>query len=153
MEWFREHMWETWLGLSLLLGVAEMFSLDLVLLMLAVGGLVGMFTALFGLPFALQVVAALMASGAMLALVRPNIVKKLHGGPELRLGAGKLVGMQGVATSDISALSPGRIKVDGESWSARPLDETITITAGETVDVLQIEGATAIVHPLPRLDS
>ena len=35
-DWLREHMWEAWLGLAILLGVAEMFSLDLILLMLAV---------------------------------------------------------------------------------------------------------------------
>ena len=153
MEWFRDHMWETWLGLSLLLGVAEMFSLDLVLLMLATGGLAGMLTALLGGPLAAQVMVAVVTSAAMLFLVRPGVVKRLHAGPDLRLGPGKLVGMQGVSTSEISALTPGRIKVDGESWSARPFDETLTIPAGETVDVLKIEGATAYVHPVPRLES
>ena len=31
MDWLRDHAWETWLGLAIVLGVAEMFSLDLVL--------------------------------------------------------------------------------------------------------------------------
>ena len=153
MEWFRDHMWETWLGLSLLLGVAELFSLDLVLLMLATGGLAGMLTAILGAPLTAQVIVAVAISALMLFLVRPNVVKRLHSGPELRLGPSKLVGMQGISTSEISALTPGRVKVDGESWSARPFDETITIPAGETVDVLRIEGATAFVHPVPRLES
>ena len=35
MDWIRDHLWETWLGLSIVLGVAEMFSLDLIFAMLA----------------------------------------------------------------------------------------------------------------------
>ena len=31
MDWIRDHLWETWLALSIALGVAEMFSLDLIL--------------------------------------------------------------------------------------------------------------------------
>lgn len=152
MEWFRDHLWETWLGLAVLLGVAEMFSLDLVLIMLAVGAVAGMAVALVGAPFALQALAAAGASIAMLAVVRPSIAKRFHGGPELTLGHGKLVGRRGVVTEEITGLQTGRIRLEGEIWSAAPYDETLIITAGETVEVLQIRGATAYVHPVPRLD-
>ena len=40
----------------------------------------------------------------------------------------------------------------GEIWSAQPYDETLTIEPGETVEVFEIRGATAYVHPIPRLD-
>jgi membrane protein implicated in regulation of membrane protease activity len=39
------------------------------------------------------------------------------------------------------------VRIGGEEWSARPYDETLTIPKGTTVDVLQIEGATALVYP------
>jgi hypothetical protein len=58
MDWFEAHLWLAWLGLGITLGVLEMFSLDLILLMLAVGSFVGMATALIGLPIAVQVLAA-----------------------------------------------------------------------------------------------
>ncbi|WP_295657701.1 NfeD family protein [uncultured Nocardioides sp.] len=153
MEWFREHAWETWLGLAILLGVAEMFSLDLILAMLAAGALVGMVTGALGLPVALQVLAAAAASVAALAVVRPTMVKRFHGGPELSLGHGKLVGRQGIVTEHISGLAPGRIKLAGELWTAEPYDDTTSIPAGETVEVLEIRGATALVHPVARLES
>lgn len=153
MEWFREHAWETWLGLAILLGVAEMFSLDLILAMLAAGALVGMVTGALGLPVALQILAAAAASVAALALVRPTMVKRFHGGPELSLGHGKLVGRQGIVTEHISGLAPGRIKLAGELWTAEPYDDTTSIPAGETVEVLEIRGATALVHPVARLES
>lgn len=152
MDWLGDNVWAAWLGAAALLGVAEMFSLDLVLIMLAVGAAAGMVTALVGAPFAAQVLVAAGASVAMLAVVRPTLAKRFHGGPELSLGHGKLVGQQGLVTEQITGLQHGRIKLGGEIWSAAPYDETITITEGETVEVLQIKGATAYVHPVPRLD-
>ena len=153
MDWIRDHLWETWLALSIALGVAEMFSLDLILAMLAAGAAIGMIAALVGLPVIAQVVAALVASVAMLALVRPAFVKRLHSGPELALGHGKLVGTRCVVTEDITGLAAGRIKAGGETWTALPYDENLRIAAGETVEILQIKGATAYVHPVASLES
>ncbi len=90
---------------------------------------------------------------AALALVRPSMVKRLHGGPELALGHGKLIGRQGIVTDEISGLAAGRIKLAGEFWTAEPYDDTTSIPAGETVEVLEIRGATAVVHPVARLES
>ena len=150
MDWIGDHLWQTWLALSIALGVAEMFSLDLILVMLSVGAVVGMTAALVGLALPIQILAALAASVAMLMLVRPSVVKRLHGGPELSLGHTKLVGTQGVVTSEISALSPGRIHAGGETWSALPYDEGLAIAEGETVEIFEIRGATAYVHPVAR---
>ena len=152
MDWIRDHLWETWLGLSIVLGVAEMFSLDLILAMLAAGAVIGMVAALLGLPVVVQVLAALGASIAMLAFVRPAFVKRLHSGPELALGHGKLVGTRGLVTQEITGLAAGRIKVAGEIWSALPYDEHLKIAPGETVEILQIKGATAYVHPVGTLE-
>jgi membrane protein implicated in regulation of membrane protease activity len=152
MDWLRDHAWETWLGLTILLGLAEMVSLDFVLLMLAGGAAVGMIAAMVGAPVALQVVLASVAALAALLLVRPNVVKRMQTGPDLALGHGKLVGQQGLVTQRITAMDPGRIKLAGEIWSAQPYDETLVIEPGETVDILQIKGATALVHPVPRLE-
>ncbi|MDR7254088.1 membrane protein implicated in regulation of membrane protease activity [Nocardioides sp. BE266] len=152
MDWIRDHLWESWLALSIVLGVAEMFSLDLILAMLAAGAVVGMLAAIIGLPVAVQVIAALAASVAMLSLVRPAFVKRLHSGPELALGHGKLVGTRGLVTEEITGLAAGRIKAGGEIWTALPYDENLRIAPGETVEILQIKGATAYVHPVATLE-
>ncbi len=144
--------WQVWLGLGILLGVAEMFSLDLVLIMLAAGAFAGMTTAAFGAPLLLQFLAAVGASVGMLALVRPNLVKRLHNGADLQMSHGRLVGQQGTVTEAVSSLATGQVRLAGELWSAAPYDETLTIAAGETVEVLQIRGATAYVHPVARLE-
>ena len=153
MDWISDHLAAVFLGLAIVLGVAELASMDLILLMLAAGALAGMVTSLAGAGFVLSALVAAGAATACLALVRPALVKKLHSGPELQLGHGKLVGAQGVVTERITGLQAGRIKLAGEFWTAAPYDDTRSIEAGETVEVLEIKGATAYVHPVPRLES
>lgn len=152
MDWISEHLWSVWLGGAIVLGLAELFSLDLILAMLALGALVGMLVAFADAPVVLQALAAAGASVATLALVRPTLVKRLQTGPELRLGHGKLIGTQGLCTARITGLEIGRVRLGGEIWSAAPYDDTLSIEPGETVEVLDIRGATAYVHPLPQLD-
>lgn len=152
LDWLGKNEWASWAGLAMLLAIAELFSLDLFLLMLAMGAGVGMLAALLGLPIAVQVLAALGSAVAMLALVRPSIVKRLHSGPELTLGHNALVGRQAVAVSEVTA-DGGQIRVDGEVWTARCYDETMVIPPGARVDIFQIKGATALVHQIPQLDS
>jgi membrane protein implicated in regulation of membrane protease activity len=153
MDWLSDHLAAVWLGVAILLGVAELASMDLILMMLAAGALVGMVAALVGAGFAVSAIAAAVASVACLALVRPALVKRLHAGPELSLGHGKLVGQQGIVTQRITGLEAGRIKLGGEIWTAKPYDETLVIDPGSTVEVLEIRGATAYVHPLPSIES
>lgn len=153
MDWLSEHLTAMWLGLAIVLGIAEMAGLDLILLMLAIGALVGMVVSLAGAPFAIQAIAAAVASVACLALVRPPLVKRMHKGPELALGHAKLVGHQGVVTQRVTGLEPGRAKIAGEIWTVAPYDETLIIEPGETVEVLEIRGATAYVHPVPTIES
>ena len=148
--WLQD--WQAWFALSIALGVAELFSLDLMLLMLASGALVGMVAGLIGLPVAIQILAAVAAAMGMLALVRPSIVKKLHHGPELRLGHQALIGRQGVVVDEVTGQS-GQIRIAGEIWTARAYDESEVIEAGASVDVFEIRGATALVHKIPTLDS
>ena len=98
MDWVGEHAWAAWLAIAMVLGVAELVSLDLILVMLAAGALAGAVTAAIGAPVILQILVAAGVSVGMLAMVRPNLVKRLHSGPELQLGHGKLVGLQALVT-------------------------------------------------------
>lgn len=151
MDWLGEHAWALWLGIAAFLGVAELVSLDLVLAMLAVGALGGAATAAVGAGAALQLLVAAAVSVGMLWLVRPSLVAHLHTGPELKLGTSKLIGQRAVVTRPISGLAVGQIRIAGETWTAAPYDEHLSIEPGATVEVLEIRGATAYVHPVPEL--
>ena len=144
--------WQVWLGLAIALGVLELFSLDLILLMLALGAVVGMVLALAGLDTWVQVLAAVATSVAALGLVRPSVVKRLHQGPTLVLGHDALVGRTAVVVEEVSSQG-GQVRINGELWTARPYDEECVIAPGAKVDVFQIKGATALVHQVPELDA
>lgn len=150
MEWFED--WQAWLAAAIALGAAELFSLDLVLLMMATGAVAGMAAALLDVVWPLQIIIAVAVSMGMLALVRPGIVARLHAGPELRLGHAALVGKQAVVVDEVS-VGGGQIRVGGELWTARPFDETEVIEPGAAVDIFEIKGATAYVHRIPTLGS
>jgi membrane protein implicated in regulation of membrane protease activity len=153
MDWLGDNLWAAWLGAAVLLTIAELASLDLVLEMLAVGAVGGMLTSFVTDSVPAQVVVAVITSIAMLALARPTLVHRLHQGPDLVLGPATMIGRQVVIAQRLSATAPGQIKIDGEFWNALPYDETLVIPAGSTVEVLQIRGATAYVHPVATLES
>src|SRR4051794_33654263 len=140
MDWFRDHLWETWLMIAVALGVLELISTDLILIMLAGGALLGMVTALIGVPAGAQVVVALATALGLLALLRPSMVHRLHAGPTLRTGAEALIGQRGYVLEALSHVTPGRVKIGGEVWTARPYDEDDRIEEGATVDVVSIKG-------------
>jgi membrane protein implicated in regulation of membrane protease activity len=145
--------WVAWLGLAIALGVLELLSLDLILLMLAAGAIVGMITSLVISDIWVQVLAAVAASVAALALVRPSVVKRMQtGGPNLVLGHEALVGKTGLVVEEVSSQG-GQVRINGELWTARPYDDDLVIEPGAKVDVLQIKGATALVHKIPELGS
>jgi membrane protein implicated in regulation of membrane protease activity len=144
--------WQVWLSLAIGLGVLELFSLDLILLMLAAGAIVGMVAAIIGLDQWVQLLAAVATSIAALGLVRPNVVKRLHAGPTLVLGHDALVGKTAVVVEQVSSQG-GQVRIGGELWTARPYDDDAVIEPGAKVDVFQIKGATAMVHKVPELDA
>lgn len=148
MDWLRDHLWETWLGVGIALALAEMLSMDLFLLMLAGGALAGMGAAFLTDSVVVQVLAASAAALLLLAGVRPPLVRRLHGGPDLVLGPANLVGARGIVTETVAEHRPGRVKLGGESWLAVSTGAESGIAVGRTVEVVSISGATAEVRPV-----
>lgn len=140
-----DYDWAAWLALAVVLGVVEVTTLDLTFLMLAAGALAGTGVALAGGPFVLQAVVALIAAVAMLAVVRPVALRHLRTPGASRTGVAALVGSQAVALERVDARS-GFVKLKGEVWSARTYDPSHVIEPGRSVEVMQIDGATAVVY-------
>ena len=146
-DWMGDNAWAIWLSLAFLLGVAEIMSLDLVLIMLAVGALAGAGVAVLAPSlWWLQVLVATLISLAMLLLLRPTLLAKVRSMPGYRSSAAKMVGSSGVATSQIDR-SGGEIKVDGQSWSARPYSSDVVIEQGTEIEVYEMDGVIAVVYP------
>jgi membrane protein implicated in regulation of membrane protease activity len=146
MDWLSDHLWEMWLAIAILLALAEMLSLDLFLLMMAIGALAGMGLELLGAPFWAQAVGAGGVALAMLVFVRKPIAERLHRGPEVAMGTTRLIGQRAVVTAEISGGGSGLIRLDGEIWTAATQSADV-LKPGDPVDVVQIDGATAFVQP------
>ncbi|GHH04316.1 membrane protein [Streptomyces lanatus] len=113
--------------------------------MLAVGAVAAALVAgVFGGDAVVQVVAFVVISTALIAVVRPIANRHRAQRPQLATGIEALKGKQAVVLERVDA-SGGRIKLAGEIWSARALDTGRAFEPGQEVDVVDIEGATAIV--------
>ncbi|MFE7037607.1 NfeD family protein [Streptomyces sp. NPDC057621] len=136
--------WVWWLigaaGLGIPLVVTAMPEFG----MLAVGAVAGAVTAGLGGGVVLQVVVFAAVSVALIAVVRPVAARHRAQRPQLATGIDALKGKQAVVLERVDG-SGGRIKLAGEIWSARSLDASLTYEVGREVDVVDIEGATAIV--------
>lgn len=130
---------------ALVLGIAEVVTGGaLVLGMVGVGALAGALTAaVTGSEWAPWLVAAVV-SAAMVGVVRPIARRHAQTPRELRSGAAALIGADARVTREVSG-SDGRVKIGGEVWSARSFDGDSVYPEGAAVQVLQIDGATALV--------
>ena len=127
---------------------AETLSLDLVLIMCAGGAAGGAVTAALGGGAILQIVVAIVVSALLLGFVRPIAKRHLVGIGTHQTGSAALVGKQAVVLRAVDA-HDGRVRLNGAEWSARSYDQTQTLPVGETVRVMEIDGATAVVWKEP----
>jgi len=136
--------WVWWVVAAVVLGIVEVTTLDLIFLMLAAGALAGAATALATDSVALQAVVALVVAVAMLGLVRPVALRHLRTPIETRTGIAALVGAKALVVERVDGHG-GRVKLAGEVWSARSYDGETVLEPGASVDVVEIDGATALV--------
>ncbi|MFF7489168.1 NfeD family protein [Streptomyces luteogriseus] len=138
--------WFLWLLAAAALGAAEFFTLTLVFGLLAGAALVAAVVAGVGIGLSGQLLALVAAATAGLVLVRPVALRHMAQQPLFRDGSDALIGKRAEVMQEVTA-TRGLIKLSGEEWSARALDESHVIPVGALVDVMEIEGATAIVYP------
>ncbi|GHH52480.1 membrane protein implicated in regulation of membrane protease activity [Streptomyces umbrinus] len=136
--------WVWWLIAAVGLGIPLVVTAMPEFGMLAVGAVAGAVTAGLGGGVVLQVVVFAAVSVALIAVVRPVAARHRSQRPQLATGIDALKGKQAVVLERVDG-SGGRIKLAGEVWSARALDSGRAYEVGQEVDVVEIEGATAIV--------
>ncbi|MFZ3571393.1 NfeD family protein [Streptomyces sp. BH097] len=137
--------WVWWLIGAAALGIPLVITAMPELGMLAVGAVAGAVTAGMGGGVVLQVVVFAVVSCALIAVVRPVANRHRSQKPQLATGIEALKGKQAVVVERVDGQAGGRIKLGGEIWSARSLDADAAFEPGRQVDVVDIEGATAIV--------
>ncbi|MEW2530592.1 NfeD family protein [Streptomyces sp. NPDC047071] len=136
--------WVWWLIGAVGLGIPLVMTAMPEFGMLAVGAVAAAATAAAGGGVAAQTIVFAAVSVALIAVVRPIANRHRSQRPELASGIDALRGRSAIVLERVDA-SGGRIKLAGEVWSARPLDTEQTFEAGQQVDVVEIDGATAVV--------
>ncbi|KOT26698.1 membrane protein [Streptomyces caelestis] len=136
-------MW--WLIGAAALGIGLVITAMPELGMLAVGAVAAaVVSGIFGGGAVAQVAVFAVVSTALIAVVRPIANRHRAQRPPFATGVDALKGRQAVVLERVDG-SGGRIKLAGEVWSARALDAGHTYEAGQEVDVVDIEGATAVI--------
>ncbi|QEV16617.1 NfeD family protein [Streptomyces alboniger] len=138
--------WFVWLLTAAALGAVEFFTLTLVFGLLAGAALVAAVVAGAGVGILGQLVALAATGVAGLVIIRPIALRHMAQPPLTREGSDALIGKRAEVLQEVTA-TRGLIKLSGEEWSARALDESHVIPVGGLVDVMEIEGATAVVYP------
>lgn len=136
--------WVWWLIGAVGLGIPLVMTAMPEFGMFAVGAVAGAVAAGLGLGVVAQVLVFVAVSVALIAVVRPIAARHGSDRPRLATGIDALKGRQAVVLERVDG-SGGRIKLAGEVWSARSLDEEQSFEPGQQVDVVEIDGATAVV--------
>jgi membrane protein implicated in regulation of membrane protease activity len=121
-----------------------MLTLTLFLGPLSLAAVLAALVALAGGSVELQVAAFVAGAVASLAVVRPIARRHLRAPPHTRTGAAALIGQSALVLERVDRES-GMVKIGGEVWTARTYDDDEVIEAGKRVEVLKIDGATALV--------
>ncbi|MHC0431384.1 NfeD family protein [Streptomyces sp. O3] len=137
--------WVWWLVAAFGLGIPLVLTAMPEFGMFAVGAVAAAVTAGLGGGVVLQVVVFVVVSVALIAVVRPIAARHRAQGPRLPTGVDALKGKQAVVLERVDSEGGGRVKLAGEIWSARPLDTGQSFEVGQRVDVIEIDGATAVV--------
>ncbi|TVL90697.1 NfeD family protein [Streptomyces sp. SAJ15] len=136
--------WVWWLVAAVGLGIPLVLTAMPEFGMVAVGAVAAALTDAVGGGLVLQVVVFAVVSVALIAVVRPIANRSRRQRPELLSGVEALKGRQAVVLERVDG-DGGRIKLAGEVWSARSLDADQSYEPGQQVDVVDIDGATAVV--------
>ncbi len=132
-----------WLAAGGALLVAEMLTVDLLFASLAFSAFMAAIANAMGYNMAVQGFTFGVAAILSLFILRPIALKHLKKTtPSFATNVDALVGADALALTEVNDLS-GEVKLNGETWSART--QTGVIASGSRVEVLSIEGATAVI--------
>jgi membrane protein implicated in regulation of membrane protease activity len=137
-----------WLIAGVILVAAEALSGDFVLVMLGAAALGAAGASALGVPVGVDAAVFAGLAVGLIFLARPALKRRMHSTHELKTNVEALIGARAVVESTVD-VHGGRVRIGGDVWSARAFDETQVLETGQTVTVMEISGATAVVWAEP----
>jgi membrane protein implicated in regulation of membrane protease activity len=136
--------WVWWMIAAGVLAVGEIATLGFFLGPIAIAAVTAAIVALAGGGLAGQWIVFIAVSLASLLVLRPIARRHLRTPGQLRTGTAALIGRPAVVLQRVDR-DGGQVKLAGEVWSARAYDDDDAFEPGARVEVMQIDGATALV--------
>jgi len=133
-----------WLILFIVLIVIEMCTVGLVCIWFALGALVSFIISYFSNNLLIEIPIFVIVSFVALIFTRP-ILQKYFKKNIIKTNVNKLIGETGIVIEDVTKTNMGKIKVDGQIWSALN-SEKGRIEKDTEVEVLSVEGVKLIVR-------
>jgi len=138
--------WLIWALAAVLLAVGEVFTPGLFFAgPVALAAVAAGVAAAAGLGVVIQLLVFIAGSVASVLFLRPIARAHLHMPAALRTGTAALEGAKAVVVQRVD-VNGGRVRIGGEEWSARAYMEDQVLEPGARVEVVKIEGATALVY-------
>jgi membrane protein implicated in regulation of membrane protease activity len=138
--------WVIWLIVAVVFAVAEVINLSFYLFPFAIGAAAAALVDLAGGGAGIEWATFAVLTAVSFTVVRPIARRHVSMPPQIRTGTAALIGRTGIVTERIvNDEGVGRVRIEGEVWTARAYDEDKVIEPGTRVHVMEIKGATALV--------
>lgn len=145
-------MWWIWLVIGLCAAIGELLTTGLFLASFAAAAVITAVLSLILISGFLQVVVFAVLSLIGIAVLRPVLVGALGWEAHTEMSPHSprptIVNKRAVVTHAVDA-SGGQIRIgQGEFWSARAFEPSDVIPVGSTVEIVVVDGLTALVLPV-----
>lgn len=138
-------MWIFWLIVAGIFFVIEMATIGFLVFWLGIGALLAMVTSFITDSILIQSIVFVVTSTILLIFTRPLVNKFIKVPKELKTNAYSIIGKKGIVISKINNIDgTGQIKIDGDIWSAKSLNEE-DIDKNTEVEIVEIDGVKAVV--------
>lgn len=137
-------MWVIWLILCGVFLLVEIFTVTFLMFWPGIGAFLAFITSLLTPNVTIQIAVFAISSTLMIIFMKP-LVKKLFKTTDVPMNKNALVGKKGIVIKEIDNInSKGQVKINGELWSAKSINNTI-IPEKEYVTIESVEGVKLIV--------
>ena len=135
-----------WLITMILFIGFELATMGLTTMWFALGSLAALVVAAVGGPVWLQVIVFFVVSLLALFGFR-NLTKDHFNRNRVKTNADSLIGRKGIVTEEVSNIyATGQVTVAGQEWTARSVDDSVTLEKGEMVVIRSISGVKLMVE-------
>lgn len=144
-------MWIFWLIAAGVFFIIEMATVGFLVFWLGIGSLLAMVTSFATDSFIIQLIVFLITSTLLLVFTRPLVNKFIKVPKEIKTNAYSIIGKKGIVISKINNIEGnGQVKIDGDVWSAKSIDDT-DIPKDTEIEIVEIDGVKAVVKKISEL--